>query len=99
MQGFVKLAGVMGKLKMASTGAGGIVGKLGGLLGGISAPVLAVVAVIAVLVAAFVHLWRTNKTFRKNIIGTWNRIKSAVSGFINGIKERLGKLGDRKSVV
>ena len=56
MQGFVKLANGVSKLKVAIQGGTGILGKLGAALGGVSAPVLAVVAVIAVLVAAFVHL-------------------------------------------
>lgn len=71
----------------------GLAGKLGTALGGISAPVLAVVAVIATLVAAFMHLWNTNDGFREVIIGTWNRIKETVSGFCQGIVDRLNALG------
>ena len=71
----------------------GLAGKLGTALGGISAPVLAVVAVIATLVAAFMHLWNTNDGFRETIIGTWNRIKETVSGFCQGIVDRLNALG------
>lgn len=71
----------------------GLAGKLGTALGGISAPVLAVVAVIATLVAAFMHLWNTNDGFREAIIGTWNRIKETVSGFCQGIVDRLNALG------
>lgn len=93
MQGFVKLAGAFGKLKTAMSAGTGIMGKLGAALGGISAPVLAVVAVIAVLVAAFVHLWNTNEGFREAIIGTWEKIKSTVSNFVEGIRERLASLG------
>ena len=93
MQGFVKLAGAVGKMKTAMSAGTGIMGKLGAALGGISAPVLIVVGVIAVLVAAFIHLWKTNDGFREAIIGTWERIKTAISGFVEGIKERLGALG------
>lgn len=93
MQGFVKLANGVSKLKLAIQGGTGILGKLGAALGGISAPVLAVVAVIAVLVAAFVHLWRTNEGFRDAIIGTWARIKATISGFCQGIVDRLNALG------
>lgn len=71
----------------------GLAGKLGTALGGISAPVLAVVAVIVTLVAAFMHLWNTNDGFREAIIGTWNRIKETVSGFCQGIVDRLNALG------
>lgn len=93
MQGFVKLAGAVGKMKTAMSAGTGIMGKLGAALGGISAPVLAVVAVIAVLVAAFVHLWKTNDKFREAILGTWQRIKETVSNFVEGIRERLSALG------
>ena len=93
MQGFVKLANGISKLKVAIQGGTGVLGKLGAALGGVSAPVLAVVAVIAVLVAAFVHLWRTNEGFRDAIIGTWTRIKDTISGFCQGIVDRLNALG------
>ncbi|CRH91015.1 Phage-related minor tail protein [Chlamydia trachomatis] len=93
MQGFVKLANGVSRLKVAIQGGTGVLGKLGAALGGVSAPVLAVVAVIAVLVAAFVHLWRTNEGFRDAIIGTWNRIKDTISGFCQGIVDRLNALG------
>ena len=93
IQGFVKLANGISKLKIAIQGGTGVLGKLGAALGGISAPVLAVVAVIAVLVAAFVHLWKTNEGFRDAIIGTWNRIKDTISGFCQGIVDRLNALG------
>lgn len=93
MQGFVKLANGISKLKIAIQGGTGVLGKLGAALGGISAPVLAVVAVIAVLVAAFVHLWKTNEGFRDAMIGTWNRIKDTISGLCQGIVDRLNALG------
>lgn len=93
MQGVVKLANCISKLKVSVQGGTGVLGKLGAALGGISAPVLAVVAVIAVLVAAFIHLWKTNEGFRDAIIGTWNRIKDTISGFCQGIVDRLNALG------
>ena len=93
MQGVVKLANGISKLKVSVQGGTGVLGKLGAALGGISAPVLAVVAVIAVLVAAFVHLWKTNEGFRDEIIGTWNRIKDTISGFCQGIVDKLNALG------
>ena len=64
-----------------------------GAIAGISAPVVAVVAVIATLVAAFKNLWDTNEEFRNNIIGIWNEIKDTLSGFFDGIVERLNALG------
>lgn len=93
MQGFVKLAGAFNKIKAAASAGTGIFGKLGAAIGGVSAPVLAVVAVIAVLVAAFVHLWNTNEGFREAILGTWGKIKTTVSNFVEGIRERLAALG------
>ena len=93
MQGFVKLAGVFGKLKVAVGSANGILGKIGAALGGVSAPAFAVLAVIAVLVAAFLHLWRTNEGFREAIIGTWEKIRSTISTFVEGIKQRLSDMG------
>ena len=93
MQGFVKLAGAFGKLKVAVGNAHGVLGKIGAALGGVSAPVLAIVAVIAVLVAAFLHLWKTNEGFREAIIATWGKIRSTVSTFVEGIKQRLSALG------
>lgn len=93
MQGFVKLAGAFNKIKAAAGAGTGIFGKLGAAIGGVSAPVLAVVAVIAVLVAAFVHLWNTNEGFREAILGTWEKIKTTVSNFVEGIRERLAALG------
>ena len=93
MQSFVKLASAFGKLKVAVGNAHGVLGKIGAALGGISAPVLVVVAVIAVLVAAFLRLWKTSEGFREAIIGTWNKIRSTVSTFAEGIKQRLSALG------
>lgn len=93
MKGFVSLAKGFSKLKPAMSGGTGILGKLGAALGGISAPVLAVIAVIGVLVAAFIHLWNTNEGFREAILGTWNKIKETVSGFCQGIVDRLNALG------
>lgn len=93
MQGFVKLAGAFNKIKAAASAGTGIFGKLGAAIGGVSAPVLAVVAVIAVLVAAFVHLWNTNEGFREAILGTWEKIKTTLSNFVEGIRERLAALG------
>ena len=62
-------------------------------LGAVIIPILAIVAAIAVLVGVFVTLWKTNDTFRESIIGTWNTIKTTVSGFIDGLAERFSAIG------
>ena len=84
---------VIGKLVTAVGSVVTAFGKIKGAIAGISAPVVAVVAVIATLVAAFKHLWDTNEEFRNNIIGIWNEIKDTLSGFFDGIVERLNALG------
>lgn len=83
---FGKIPGAIAKAKSAFT-------AVSTAIGGISAPVVAVIAVIATLVAAFKRLWDTNEEFRNNIIGIWNEIKDTLSGFFDGIVERLNALG------
>lgn len=93
MKGFSSLAKGIGKLGVKIAGSTGSITSLGSAIGAVTGPVLAIVAVIAVLVAAFKHLWETNDGFRENIIGTWNTIKETVSGFCQGIVDRLNSLG------
>ena len=93
MQGFTTLAAGIKKLAVGVDGASGLFGKLGAAVGGVSAPVLAVVAVLATLTAAFMHLWNTNDGFREAILSTWSKIKDTLSGFCQGIVERLNALG------
>lgn len=64
----------------------------GGLIGGLSAPVLIIIGIIATLVAAFIHLWKTNEEFRKNMISLWNSLVSNVSSAIGNIKKEFNKL-------
>ena len=93
MKAFSSLAQGIMTLSSKVGGMSGMMGKLGAAIGGISAPVVAVVAVVGTLVAAFVHLRNTNEGFREAVIGTWNRIKATVSGFCQGIADRLNALG------
>lgn len=93
MQGFTTLAVGIKKLGVGVEGANGLFGRLGAALGGVSAPVLAVVAVLATLTAAFMYLWHTNDGFRETILSTWSKIKDTLSGFFQGIVDRLNALG------
>lgn len=63
-----------------------------GAFGSISAPILAVVAVIGAFIGILVYLWKTNENFRKTITESWNGIKTAVSGAIQGVVDWLTQL-------
>lgn len=93
LKAFVSLSNGLAKLKVGITSASGLFGKLGAAIGGISAPVVAVVAVIAVLAAAFANLWKNNEEFRTKMTEIWSGIKEAISGFCQGIVERINSLG------
>lgn len=59
---------------------GGLFGKGGAIataLGSVGAPIVAVIGTIALVVAAFVDLWKTSKTFRKNIKEVFSGIGKA----------------------
>ncbi|HCQ3504694.1 TPA: terminase [Staphylococcus aureus] len=74
----------------------GLVSKAFGLLTGaftsVSWPVLAVIAVIGAFIGILVYLWKTNENFRKTITESWNGIKTAVSGAIQGVVDWLTQL-------
>ena len=93
MKGFSGLTKGIAKLGVKIAGSSGSITGLGSALGAVAGPVLAVVVVIGTLAAAFATLWKTNDEFRENIIGTWNQIKETVSGFCQGIVDRLNSLG------
>ena len=78
---------------LAKISAAGGMGTLGATIGSVLAPIAAVVAAVAALAAIFKHLWDTNDEFRGNITETWNQIKETISGFCDGIVERLNALG------
>ena len=93
MKVFSGLTKGIAKLRVKIAGSSGSITGLGSALGAVAGPVLAVVAGIGTLVAAFATLWKTNDEFRENIIGTWNQIKETISGFCQGIVDRLNSLG------
>lgn len=53
-----------------------------------------IVSLIIGLVAAFVTLWKNNEGFRNFWINLWNKIKSACSTAITGIKNKFNDLKD-----
>ena len=53
-----------------------------------------IVSLVIGLVAAFVTLWKNNEGFRKFWIDLWNKIKSACSTAVTGIKNKFNDLKD-----
>lgn len=76
-------------VKKAKTALAGVKAAIAGL----SAPVLIIVAVVGTLIAAFAHLWNTNKEFRDKMISIWNGLVGKVKGFIDKIAGHFEDLG------
>ena len=53
-----------------------------------------IVSLVIGLVAAFITLWKNNEGFRNFWINLWNKIKSACSTAITGIKNKFNDLKD-----
>lgn len=53
-----------------------------------------IVSLVIGLVAAFITLWKNNEGFRQFWINLWNKIKSACSTAITGIKNKFNDLKD-----
>ena len=53
-----------------------------------------IVSLVIGLVAAFVTLWKNNEGFRNFWINLWNKIKSACSTAVTGIKNKFNDLKD-----
>lgn len=93
IQTFAKLGPVFTKVSGAVSKAGGMTGLLGKAFSFLLSPVGLVIAAVAVLVAAFIHLWKTNEKFRKNMTAIWNGIKNTIGKFVDEVKSRFEGLG------
>ncbi len=92
-----KIQGAITAVHGALSAGPGILSGLGAAIGGISAPILAIVAVVGVLIAAFVALWNNNEAFREAVISIWQNIVSAVTGFLDGLKDLIFNFGEHFS--
>lgn len=54
-------------------------------------PVGLIITAIGAFVAIIIHLWKTNDTFRNNVIKIWNAVKSGVMKSVNFIKDGVPK--------
>lgn len=57
-------------------------------------PIGLVISLLAGLVAGFVYLWNNNKGFRDFWLKMWEKVKSACSSAITGIKNKFNDLKD-----
>ncbi|MEX6267758.1 peptidoglycan DD-metalloendopeptidase family protein [Staphylococcus saprophyticus] len=84
------LSSILSVASLAVKGVGMAISFLGG-------PITLIILAVGAFVGVIIHLWKTNETFRNNVIAIWTSIKSAaiaVFGFIkpyvlaiwNGIK-------------
>lgn len=93
----LKWSSIMSKAKAALLGVKGAVLLLNAAM---KANIIGlIVSLVIGLVAAFITLWKNNEGFRNFWINLWNKIKSACSTAIAGIKNKFNDLKDAVSKV
>ena len=88
----LKWSSIMGKAKTALLAVRGAVLLLNAAM---KANIIGlIISLVIGLVAAFVTLWKNNEGFRQFWINLWNKIKSACSTAVTGIKNKFNDLKD-----
>lgn len=82
----ISIGNMIGDFAGKVSGVTGIFQAIGTGLTSLASPATLVVAAIAALVTAFITLWNTNEGFRDAVIGAWEAISAAVSGFVSAIQ-------------